>query len=41
MFEIFELGDIFLGLLVLETLVCDVTKALIGVFGLHHLKIYM
>jgi len=41
MFEIFEFGEIFLGLLVLETLVCDMTKALIDVFGLHCLKIYV
>lgn len=38
MFETFEFREIFLGLLVLETLVCDVTKALIDVFGSHRLK---
>lgn len=33
MCEIFEFGEIFLGLVMLETLVCDMTEALIDVFG--------
>lgn len=33
-FEIFELGEIFLGFLVLDILVCDITKAHIDIFGL-------
>ena len=30
----FELGEIFLGFLVLDILVCDITKAHIDIFGL-------
>lgn len=40
MCELFDFEEIFLGLVMVETLVYDMTKALIDVFGLH-LKIYM
>lgn len=39
MFEVFEFGEIFLGLAVLETFVIT-TKAFIDVFRLHLLKIF-
>lgn len=41
MFEIFEFWKSFLGLIVPETLVWDMTEVLIDIVGLHFLKICM